>query len=246
MGKVTQLRVSGGKVPKQHMWEAVRENQAGFSLRIISAASGQPIAQVKAYILAMRNAQLVELVDETGDVKDHRWRLVRDEGADHPRLRSNGQRSIHGLGLENLWRAMRILKKMTAAEAAEMASVNGVRVTQAYALNYFTVLVKAGYLIASNHDSKRAQTFEFAHGMDTGPRHPVVQRMESIQVFDSNTDKMVYSKSASVGISVASEPANDVEQENLRLRKLVTEFVETSSTGPSVSLLQRAQLELAE
>ena len=246
MAKITQLRVSGGKVPKQHMWEAVRANQVGFSIRMIATASGQPIAQVKAYIQAMRNAQLVELVDGSGDVKDQRWRLVRDEGADYPRLRSNGQRSVHGLGLENLWRAMRILKKMTAAEAADMASVNGVRVTQAYAINYFVVLVKAGYLIASNHDSKRAQTFEFAHGMDTGPRHPIVQRTESVQVFDANTDKMVYSKETSGGVSTVSEPANDVEQENLRLRKLVTEFVDSGLDGPTTGLLQRAQLELAE
>lgn len=246
MGKQTQLRLSGGKEPKQHMWEAVRANQTSFSFRMIAAASGQSISQVKAYIQAMRNAALVELLDDSGDLKDHRWRLVRDEGADHPRLRSNGQRSVHGLGLENLWRAMRILKKMTAAEAAEMASVNGVRVTQAYALNYFTVLVKAGYLTASSHDVKRAQTFEFVPGMDTGPRHPVVQRVESIQVFDPNSDKMVFSKETTGGVSTASEPGNDMEQENLRLRKLVAEFIDSGLNGPTTSLLQRAQLELAE
>jgi hypothetical protein len=246
MAKVTQLRTAGGKVPKQHMWEAVREHQDNFTLRMIATASGQPLTQVRAYIQAMKNAELVELVDSTVDAKDQRWRLVRDEGADHPRLRSNGQRSIHGLGLENLWRAMRILKKMTAAEAAEMASVNGVRVTQAYAINYFTLLVKAGYLIASDHDSKRDQTFEFVRGMDTGPRHPVVQRTESVQVFDANTDKVVYAKETTGGVSGASEPANDVQQENLRLRKLVKEFVETTPNGPGRSLLQRAQLELAE
>lgn len=246
MAKVTQLRAAGGKVPKQHMWEAVREHQHDFSLRMIAAASGQPLTQVRAYVLAMKNAQLVELVESRGDAKDQRWRLVRDEGADHPRLRSNGQRSIHGLGLENLWRAMRILKKMTAAEAADMASVNGVRVTQAYAINYFSLLVKAGYLVASDHDSKRAQSFEFVPGMDTGPRHPVVQRTESVQVFDANTDKVVYDKETVGGVSRASEPDNDVQQENLRLRKLVKEFVETTSDGPSLGLLQRAQLELAE
>ncbi|MCU0213298.1 hypothetical protein N8A88_22165 [Pseudomonas shahriarae] len=246
MTKVTQLRTAGGKVPKQHMWEAVREHQNNFTIRMIATASGQPLTQVRAYIQAMKNAELVELVDSTGDTKDQRWRLVRDEGADHPRLRSNGQRSIHGLGLENLWRSMRILKKMTAAEAADMASVNGVRVTQAYAINYFTLLVRAGYLIASDHDSKRDQTFEFVPGMNTGPRHPVVQRTESVQVFDANTEKVVYAKETTGGVPGTSEPANDVQQENLRLRKLVKEFVETTSSGPTQSLLQRAQLELAE
>jgi len=246
MGKPTQLRTAGGKVPKQHMWEAVREHQSDFTLRMIATASGQPLPQVRVYVQAMKSAGLVELVDSAGDVKDQRWRLVRDEGADHPRLRSNGQRSIHGLGLENLWRSLRILKKITAAEAADMASVNGVRVTQAYAVNYFNSLVKAGYLIASDHDSKRAQTFEFAPGMNTGPRYPVVQQTQSVQVFDANTDKVVYAKETTGGVSRASEPANDVQQENLRLRKLVKEFVETASKGPTRSLLQRAHLELAE
>jgi hypothetical protein len=246
MAKITQLRVSGGKVPKQHMWEAVRENQNSFSILMIAKASGQQFAQVKDYIQAMRNAQLVELVDESGDLKDHRWRLVRDEGVEYPRLQPNGERSVHGLGLENLWRAMRILKKMTAAEAADMASVNGVRVSQAYAINYFMVLVDVGYLIASSHDSKRAQTFEFAPGMNTGPRHPIVQRWESVQVFDANTEKVVYSKETSGGVSTLSEPANELEQENLRLRALVTEFVDLGLNGPTNDLLQRAQLELAE
>ncbi|WP_265533765.1 hypothetical protein [Pseudomonas saponiphila] len=246
MTKTTQLSVSGGKVAKQHMWEAVRANKAGFSLRMIASESGQPIAQVKAYVLAMRNAQLVEVFDESGDAKDHRWRLVRDEGADYPRVRSNGQRSTHGLGLENLWRAMRIMKRMTAADAAQMASVNGVRVTQAYALNYFVLLVKAGYLVASSKESKREQTFEFVPGMNTGPKHPVIQRLESIKVFDSNTEALVYAKETTGGVSTASEPSNDMEQENLRLRQLVSEFVDTGDKAPTPSLLQRALLELAE
>lgn len=135
--------------------------------------------------------------------------------------------------------------EMTAAQAAEMASIGDVRVSQAYALNYFGSLVKAGYLVASEYDYQGPQTFKLMPGMSTGPRHPVIQKSVSLQVFDPNLNKVVFSNVESGGVSGESSPSNDMQEQNTRLKKLLTEFVAAGVGGPGVSLLQRAQLELA-
>jgi hypothetical protein len=246
MVKPTQLRLIGGKEPRQYMWEAVRDNRSGFTARQIATQSRQAGMSVENYIRALSRASLIELVDEGSKFVDHRWRLIRDEGAEYPRVASNGKRSRRGLGLENLWRTLRIMGEVTAADAAEMASNGGVVVSQAYAANYFEVLVRAGYLVASEHNYQRAQTYKLAPGKRPGPRHPVVQRSEAVQVFDPNLNMVVYSTVASGGVSDASAPDNDMQQENLRLRKLLTEFLDAGLSGVTTSLLQRAQLEMAE
>jgi hypothetical protein len=228
------------------MWEAVRDNRGGFTAREIAKQSRQAGMSVDNYIRALKKAALIELVDEGERFVDHRWRLIQDEGAEYPKIASNGKRSRRGQGLENLWRTLRIMGEITAADAAEMASTSGVAVTQAYAENYFAVLVRAGYLIVSEHDSRRAQTYKLVAGKRAGPRHPIVQRSEAVQVFDPNLNLVVYSNVASGGVSDASAPDNDMHQENLRLRNLLAEFVEAGLSGPSIGLLQRAQLELAE
>jgi hypothetical protein len=246
MGKSAQLLLVGDKASRQCMWEAVRDNRSGFTSRQIAKQSRQAGVSVDSYIRALNKAALIELVDDAGKFVDHRWRLIRDEGAEYPRVASNGKRSRRGLGLENLWRTLRIMGEMTAADAAEMASTGDVKVTQTYALNYFEVLVRAGYLVASEYDSQRAQTYRLAPGRGAGPRYPIVQRTEAVQVFDPNLNKVVYSNVASGGVSDASAPDNDMQQENIRLRTLLAEFIEVVPNLPSTSLLQRAQLELAE
>ncbi|WNJ87089.1 hypothetical protein [Pseudomonas canadensis] len=245
MGKATQLRLVGGKEPRQYMWEAVRDNRKGFTSRQIVQLSGQSDGSVKNYIRALNKAALIELVDGAGEFADHRWRLVRDEGAEHPRVTLSGDRSTQGAGAESLWRSLRIIGEMTAAQAAEMATIGDVRVTQAYALNYFSALTKAGYLVASEYDYQGPQTFRLAPGMSTGPRHPVIQKSVSLQVFDPNLNKVVFSNVESGGVSGESSPSNDMQEQNTRLKKLLAEFVTAGVAGPSVSLLQRAQLELA-
>lgn len=71
MGKATQLRLVGGKEPRQYMWEAVRDKRTGFSSREIVRLSGQSDGSVKNYIRALNKAALIELVDGAGEFADH-------------------------------------------------------------------------------------------------------------------------------------------------------------------------------
>lgn len=246
MGKATHLRMSGGKEPRQLMWESIRERRNGFSGREIAISSGQTLVSVMSYVRAMGKAQFIELLDKAGDKPSQRWKLIRDEGAEHPRLNFKGNVHSHGQGLENLWRTLRIVGEVTAAQAADLASVGGVKVTQAYAANYLQVLTHAGYLIASDYDFQRAPSYRFAPGKDSGPRHPIVQRRESIQVFDPNRDEMVYSRRLAGGVPVTSEPDNDMQQQNLRMRVLLEQVLLQAERPFAEDLMQRIQLELAE
>jgi len=245
MAKPIHLRMVGGKEPRQHMWEAVRDNRQGFTPRLIAELSGQPEGSVRTYITALNKSAYIELVDGKGVFADRRWRLVRDEGAESPRVTASGERSKHGVVLENLWRTLRIMGEMTAAQAAEMASIGGVEVAQAYAHNYFTSLSRAGYLIVCNPDSLDPKVFRLAPGLSTGPRHPVVQRTVTFQVFDPNLNKVVFSSVESGGVWSESTPSNDMLEQNTRLKKLLAEFVAAGQKSANKDLLQRAQLELA-
>ncbi|WP_397458182.1 hypothetical protein AB3464_25045 [Pseudomonas asplenii] len=245
MGKSTQLRLVGGKEPRQFMWEAVRDNRNGFTANVIAQISGQTEGSVKVYIRALNKAALIELVDGEGEFGDHRWRLVRDEGAEHPRVNIAGKRTNHGAGLENLWRTLRIMGEMTAAQAADMASVGEVKISQAYALNYFCDLARAGYLVQSEFDFQGPVSFRLKPEFSTGPRHPIIQRTTSMQVFDPNMNKVTFSNVQSGGVSGESSPSNDMVEQNERLKKLLAEFVAKGSRGPDIDLLQRAELELA-
>lgn len=245
MGKRTDLRLVGGKEPRQHMWEAVRANRASFTARQITQLSGQSDSSVKDYIRALNKAALIELLDDAKEFSDNRWRLVRDEGAEYPRVTVSGKRSNQGSGLENLWRGLRIMGEMTAAQASELASVGDVKISQASAYNYFSSLARAGYLVASEYDFIAPQTFKLAPGVSTGPRHPIIQRSVSFQVFDPNLNKVVFSCVESGGVSADSSPSNDMLEQNSRLKKLLEEFVAVGQKSPGIGLLQRAQLELA-
>lgn len=244
MGKSVRLRLVGGKEPRQLMWEAIRDRRESFSGEEVAQSTEQELGTVMAYIRAMGKAKIIKALDRAARDKQ-RWALILDEGLEHPRLNVRGQRHVHGQALENLWRTLRIMGELTAAEAAEVSSVGGVRVTQSYATNYYSTLARAGYVIARSYDHQRAVTYRLAPNGYTGPRHPVVQRHESIQVFDPNKDEVVFSRRLAGGVPVESEPTNDMQQENLRMRALLTELMEQRGVT-STGLLQRIQLELAE
>lgn len=246
MGKPTELRLIGGKEPRQFMWEVVRNNRDGFTARQVIERSGQSDGSVLQYINALSKGSFIELIDKAELVADNRWRLIRDEGADFPKVNSKGERSKDGLVLESLWRTVRIMGEVTAAQAAEMASTDEVKVSQAYVLNYFSHLVRAGYLVGSEFSVARARTYRLASSRGFGPRHPIVRRTDSIEVYDPNLDKVVFARATRGGVTVESTLENDLQQQNLRMKKLLTEFMKSGAGAPSIDLLQRTQLELAE
>ncbi|MBA6097462.1 hypothetical protein [Pseudomonas juntendi] len=245
MARPAHLRLTGGKEPRQLIWEAIRESRDDFSAKSIAKKSGETAANVLLYVKCMAKANVVELIDATGKQPDQRWRLLQDEGAEHPRLNRNGERTQQGRALENIWRTLKIAGEVTAAEVAELSSADGVKVTQAYASNYLSILAQAGYVDAIDRDLRRAVSYRLKPNGYSGPRYPVVQREEYVRVFDQNQDAVVFTKRRIDGVPLASEPANEVQQENIRMRGLLEELLKAGRDGVSESLMQRVLLELA-
>ncbi|MBP2843825.1 hypothetical protein [Pseudomonas sp. PNP] len=130
MSKVSTLIVTGKKEPRQKMWEAMRLLRPGFTVNDIVRRTAGRSADVSRYIQALTKAGVVKLVETPEGATTSRGKvfaLIRDEGADHPRLNKNGERTFEHLATENIWRTLRILGgHLTVQDIAKTASAGGV------------------------------------------------------------------------------------------------------------------------
>lgn len=243
--KPAHLSMTGGKEPRQNMWEAIRVMRQGFTAYDIARHSSQDDRAVETYLESLGRANLIEVIEaHPTSARKSRYRLLVDEGIDHPRVNAKGERTKANYALENIWRSLRILGgDLTAEELARAASVGKTHVSTGYANRYLVALAEAGYVSHVKGVSGRPSTFQLNPGRYTGPKHPIVQRHESVQVYDPNLDEVVYARTS-------GNPDDPVELtwlrlENKRLRALLVEWLnEEESGGATRSLIERTQLEL--
>ena len=243
MAKHAHLRMAGGKEPRQHMWEAIRDKRASFCAESIAKRSGQDPLAVESYLLSLAKAKVIRFIDGTSR-KRGKYCLSIDEGVDHPRLNIDGERTKSCHAIENVWRSLRILKgDLTAAELATAASVGGARISAGAVARYLVGLSEAGYVIQTKGVTGRPSTFSLIPTRYTGPRHPVVQRNDSVQVYDPNLDEVVYARTS--GCEGDPVELTWLRLENKRLRELLGEWLqEKDGNGASRSLVERTQLEM--
>lgn len=195
MRKAIHLTMTGGKSPRQHMWEAIRSlsrDPKGLTTYNVSRLSGQDDQAVSSYLRDLKKAGIVERVEVLVQ-RDARWTLLADEGAEAPRVNKRGER-VPPSAVENIWRTLRILGEMSAAEAAEHASVNGVTMTELAARTYLQGLTLAGYVTRTDGTPGKPARYHLVRQRYTGPQHPVYQRSTFEQVYDPNLDQVVWSK----------------------------------------------------
>lgn len=195
MRKAIHLTMTGGKSPRQHMWEAIRSlsrDPKGLTTYNVSRLSGQEDQAVSSYLRDLKKAGIVERVEVLVQ-RDARWKLLADEGAEAPRVNKKGER-VPPSAVENIWRTLRILGEMSAAEAAEHASVNGVTMTELAARTYLQGLTLAGYVTRTDGTPGKPARYHLVRQRYTGPQHPVYQRSTFEQVYDPNLDQVVWTK----------------------------------------------------
>lgn len=193
---------AGGKGPRQRIWEAIRaRGEAEWTRYSIARAAGVEDSTVTTYCQAMFAAGIIA---RTGEIRisavaaEVRWRLVRDEGIDAPRLKRDGSRVTNGLAQEQMWRALRVLAcDLNARELAAHASTAAVPVTISAAEHYITWLLAAGYLIrtrAGKGLGKAGKGLPARYRLDparnSGPRPPMICRAKV--VYDPNEDAVVW------------------------------------------------------
>lgn len=117
--------------------------------------------------------------------------LVRDVGAETPRVRKDGSPVTQGLAREQLWRAIRILREFNAVELSVAASIPTVPVLLSEARFYLGKLCRAGYLhrIRPGVPGRLAR-YRLLPSRNTGPKPPMLQA--SGDVYDPNLNRVVW------------------------------------------------------
>lgn len=248
-GRKPHLLVTGTKEPRQRMWESIRVLRPGFSINDIARRSGQQPYDINRYFQALTKAGIIELVETPKGKEGRVFALVRDEGAEHPRLNSKGERTYGHLATENIWRTLRILNGyLTVEDVAQTASAGGVVLSPIKVRQYMNVLTEAGYLEKTENGAHAQDTYRLINTKNTGPRPPEIRQLDSLQVYDPNLSKLVFAKTT--GTAGADRSLVEPGIALLRTRELLNEWMEVASVGsesvaiPS-DLLQRTRLELA-
>lgn len=186
---------NGKPYGRQAMWEAMRK-QKSFSLLDIALASGRDSSSVGEYVRRLINAGIVEeagLIPSTFTshkrYQRRQFRLLRDVGAEAPRLRPDGSPLVEAR--DQMWLTMKMLASFNYADLAAAASTESCPVSPVDAQNYCGHLLKAGYLavIRASTPTNKA-VYRLLPSMNTGLHAPMVQRAKV--VFDPNTNKVMW------------------------------------------------------
>ena len=166
---------------RQAVWDEIRNNpEAPFTITEISKMVRLEISTVREYIHGLFNAGYLMKTD-------NQYILSRDTGKDAPRVRKDGTPVTQGIGRQQMWNAMRILKKFSAIDLAFNASTDEHRVAEGEAKTYCSILCKAGYLVGLAN-----QHYTLIMSMWTGPHPPQIQRTK--QVYDPNLKRVIWSR----------------------------------------------------
>lgn len=185
------------------IWEAIRvqrEFTAQSLWLAVAKRRGGNIYTIRSYIQRLVKGGFVEQIATTnqrGAVSVKHFRLIRDCGVDAPRLTEDGKPSRAGRCLEQMWRSMCILGEFNHRDLAIAASTADVAVHEEHAKHYVAALARAGYLVKTTpgkHSVSLAR-FQLLRSRNTGPRAPVVQKLEA--VYDANLNQIVWQQEPS-------------------------------------------------
>jgi len=186
--KPVDLTSAGDKNDRQAVWEVIRalgKNGTKFTLKDIGKKM-QWAAQdnrLFTYLRCLEKGGYLEVVKKP--YQENIYTLLIDKGIDAPRLKYDGTKVTQGIGREQMWRTMRILKTFSAKDLSVSASSDDHTVKLAEAKDYCHHLRKAGYLKGGPKEG-----YVFLVSRYTGPRPPKIQRTKS--VFDPNLGKVVW------------------------------------------------------
>lgn len=171
---------------RELVWAALRANREGITqLRINGLTMVRP-GIIQDYLASLIRGGFVEVVEALGPGKQRQYRLVRDTGADAPRLKKDGT-CLPPSGRSRMWQAMPILGTFTARELALAASLPEARIADSEAEYYCRWLEKGRYLrrVSGKGETLRYQSIAARRH---GPKAPQVLAIR--RVFDPNTGEM--------------------------------------------------------
>lgn len=123
------------------------------------------------------------------------YELVRDTGIEPPRVRRDGTPVTQGLGREQMWRTMKLLREFTAVDLAVASSTEETPVEHSSAQEYCQYLALAGYLTLARRGKGLGRggvqaLYRFVPSRNSGPLPPMIQRVKA--VYDPNLETVVW------------------------------------------------------
>lgn len=179
---------------RQVMWEAIRALRT-FTMADLEIKTHLKESALRSYVEALTKGGYLECQRPTqrvnGCFPKTTWQLLRDVGIEAPRVRKDGSPVTQGLGREQLWRTMRIIKDFNHHELAIQASTELQTVAPKEAAYYCQYLARAGYLVVTQESGpNHAARYRLLPSRYTGPRAPQIQRIH--QVWDANREEVVW------------------------------------------------------
>ena len=197
--KPIHLEMRGGKGPRQRIWEALRgQAMAGavFTVTQICLAAKVEEHQVRDFFAGLERAGYIGR-DPSPQARGTTvpWHLLRDNGVEAPRVRRDGSPVTQGLGQEQMWRALRMLRgsDINARELAAHASTPAVAVKESTAGAYLRALAAAEYLVVTAEGKGKGKggvLARFRLVQEHGPLPPMLTRTDA--VFDPNLGHIVW------------------------------------------------------
>lgn len=166
---------------RQAVWNAIRTLNAddafihgwtrGDILRLCSCTH----KTIREYVEGLLAAGYLRHPDE------NRYVLVRDPGAEAPRLRGDGTEVTTHLPREQMWRAFKFLNTFRTDELALVASTEKAPVSETAARIFAAAMARAGYLRIAR---KRPVQYAVLRHKLTGPKPPIIRNTG--EIIDAN------------------------------------------------------------
>ena len=197
--KPAHLELKGGKGPRQRAWDLIRATLGKPFERLAVTPADVNTETIRTYLSSLEKAgYIAQDGDRAGAFPHYRVRryvLVRDAGAEAPRVKRDGSPVTAGLAQEQMWRTLRLLKGDTnARELAAHASTPKVPVDEAAAADYLGNLHRADYLLRTQEGKGKGcggVRARYRLQRNTGPRPPMVCRTKAL--YDPNLGKVTWS-----------------------------------------------------
>ena len=167
---------------REALWAAIRQLDGWFSARQLRDETCCTTSQTREYLTGLTAAGILEKDSATRGV---RYTLVRDCGAEAPRVRRDGSTVTQGRGREQIWETMRALGDFTPLDLHALGSTDDHVVALSEAETYCRYLCLAGYLARLAKDRYRLIK-------RTGPKPPMIQRVR--RVYDPNLKQVMWSE----------------------------------------------------
>lgn len=173
------------------VWAAVRKLRA-FTVAEIEAVVDADKEHIADYLRRLERGGFLRL----RSTKPVQYQLFEDQ-AETPRVRHDGTviDDPRGRGQDNMWRAAKMLRDFDAADIAQAAACDGVKIAVGTAKQYLGWLFAAGYLIQvqePRRSGKRGVDGMARYALDprrnSGPRAPRIMRAKA--VFDPNDGRI--------------------------------------------------------